>query len=285
MTGRRLGVIQMPSESEASWRRTLAKAAEGAGWLVMGADNPVLSSLGDADNALVFVRSASEITIGGIQDWIVFDHPMDLSVAAASARRPDLPYYGVQSVSARRLASLLLRDLSAHVEAAAVRIDVPGLGEVKRRASEYISQVAPIVPALALYDRGLPQIGASAQWGSDILNFSDYTVLPDGRIRIDLTGKTRPLIYGPYIELPKGKWKVNVQFEAEPDEICYLLFDWGVGDDVARCSTTIARAGAYEIVLEHERSTPGAWEIRAWAERGHFSGAINFVSCSVEMIS
>jgi hypothetical protein len=276
----------MPSESEASWRRTLAKAAEEAGWLVMSADSPVLPSLGDdPENVLVFVRSASEIMIGGIQDWIVFDHPMNLGVAAASARRPDLPYYGVQSVSARRLASLLLGDLPAHVEAAAVRIDVPGLGEIERRASEDIPQTAPTVPALALYDRGLPQIGASAEWGSDILSFSAHTVLSDGRIRIDLTGKTRPLIYGPYIELPKGRWKVKVQFEAEPDEICYLLFDWGVGDDVARCSTTIARAGAYEIDLEHERSTPGAWEIRVWAERGHFSGAINFLSCTIELIS
>jgi len=280
----RVGIIQMPSESEASWRRTLTQAAGQGGWKTFGSDDPALSGLTESESALIFIKSSAPLACGELSDCIVFDFPMAESVAVANARRPDLPFHGVQIVSARLLASTVLGKAATHVEAAGTRVEIPGLGTVERRGSYESLKAAPQVPALAIYDNGPPRIGASAVWTPEVMSLAPHAVLPDGSVRFDLTGKTRALVHGPYIELPSGRWRITVRFEAQPDDICFLLFDWGVGEDVVRCSTTIARQGRYEIALENERAVPGPWEIRIWAERGHFSGAINFIESKVELV-
>ena len=99
----------------------------------------------------------------------------------------------------------------------------------------------------------------------------------NGRVaaRQDLIGKSRPLAFGPYLHLPRGRWTADVSFSVGENWSGNLLYvDVAVlGDAVAKCELPLPKAGTYQLGLEFEVFEPRSFlEVRVVMLQGAIEG-------------
>jgi len=94
---------------------------------------------------------------------------------------------------------------------------------------------------------------------------------------IDVTGRARCLIYGPYILLPPGSWSVSVLlgFSKEAAELGYVA-EIVAGSHLSRVSLQPAGAGVFEanLAISIEASHDHPVEVRLFSERAGFDGRL-----------
>jgi len=92
----------------------------------------------------------------------------------------------------------------------------PALSEF---ATSLISEATPEVhPFLAIFARGAPPVGHSAQLPLGMFAFDDRHArsgLPIGHVH--LMGRARYLLYGAYYWLPRGVWRAAVEFSVDAE--------------------------------------------------------------------
>lgn len=94
---------------------------------------------------------------------------------------------------------------------------------------------------------------------------------------IDITGRPRYVLYGPYITLPPGAWSATMAlgFSAEAAELSYLV-ELCAGSDTPLASVTL-RPGQERVVetsLNFSIVAPDMVEIRVFNERAAFDGRL-----------
>lgn len=140
-------------------------------------------------------------------------------------------------------------------------------------------------PALDFYSNQPPAIGASAYWGVQHFSYPVGGGFDGGGPDMDLTGRFRILVHGPYIVLPPGLWQVEAQFEVDPERgVTRLRFEWGVGDDLDVASVQIDRPGVYSMALTRLWSVAGPAQLRIWSEHAAFQGHMRFKGCFIRRL-
>nr|WP_312162031.1 hypothetical protein [Brevundimonas diminuta] len=127
--------------------------------------------------------------------------------------------------------------------------------------------------ALTIYANG------QAHWRGEIFNYTSQTIQHDEeRTTIDLTGRPRFLIFGPYVTMPAGRWKAIIRLGFDETAARYQYrADWGEQETYGSHIFRPLREGVYELEMEYEWAKPSACEMRLLVLEGAFDGEVSFM--------
>lgn len=131
--------------------------------------------------------------------------------------------------------------------------------------------------AVAIYTEG------HAHWRGEIFNYTSHTVRHEqDRTTIDLTGRPRFLIFGPYVAMPAGRWKAVIRLGFDQTAARYQYrADWGEQETYDSHIFRPLREGVYDLEMEFEWSKPSACEMRLLVLEGAFDGEVSFMGVQV----
>lgn len=130
-----------------------------------------------------------------------------------------------------------------------------------------------LAQAVAVYADG------QAHWRGEIFNYTSQTVRHEAeRTTIDLTGRPRFLIFGPYLTLPAGRWKAVIRLGFDDAAARYQYrADWGEQETYSSHIFRPQREGLYDLEMEFEWTKPSACEMRLLVLEGAFDGEVIFM--------
>lgn len=137
--------------------------------------------------------------------------------------------------------------------------------------------------ALALY-RGWPQTPqSSARWAQDVFHFDDRHPSGPGQDHvIELAGRARALVYGPYIALRPGRWSITARFIVDQDAAVHRLrFEWGHMGSFASFTQSPGRAGEFALTITHDWQEPAAAEFKIIVAQGSLGGELEFIGAEI----
>lgn len=262
-------IVLPPLPNRQDWVARLQEAASAAGYVLQDWDQD--QTPGDADKPLLMTTSADEALgrqpdasrIAGIVDALDVNVPEGTDQADRHrivhgatqnfAQLAALPQARV--FDAQRLAGTPLRLFSD------LTVTAP---EGTRRPD------GPMSGALQLYTRD------KAIWPGGVLTWLKTPTHAGGFATLDLTGRPRAIVYGPYFDMPKGRWKVVFTLSVD-DHACRYLFraDWGGMEDFASQEFRPGRPGVFEVEMTYDWTTRGICEFRLLVMEGVFHGRIS----------
>lgn len=275
-----LTVMITPTSAGVLWRDALIRKAAALGWPFADVDS---DGPPDGAQGLFFAHHASAMR-PDVPRCVVID------TSAVGTVEPALPATTDELIV--RSHSLAQAEIAArngaHVLIAArYHMEFPVLGLVERAEGEryHIHPTAAESP-LALFDEMPVQAGTSANWAPHWFSYSEGVRRVGTSAWIDITGRMRPLIFGPYIHLPAGRWQADVRFAVDPEGgHAPLLFEWGTGNDYCRIMSDIERPGTYALKLDRIWDEYAAAQLRIWTAHPVFEGLLDFQSCRVTRVA
>lgn len=199
----------------------------------------------------------------------------------------EIDTYGREVVASEilcRLSQLVISGVKS-INALVSTLEIPNIGLVKmslRPKTSFISYQHKST-ALAMYKTLDVREGDAATWASDSFSFSSGQILNGGQKNIDLTGRARFLMHGPYIQLSTGTWNGELFFEFDSSSMSSSLvrFEWGNGHTFAHEDVELAEVGAYSLKLSFEWEAPAPAQFRLLLLRPVFHGTLNVSHCRV----
>lgn len=140
--------------------------------------------------------------------------------------------------------------------------------------------------ALALYGDGPPAVGSRAVWQQDIFTF-DAKACANSREPgdLDLVGRARYLIHGPYFWLPRGSWRATIRFAVDDDASVHnFRFEWGGAEVFSQLAILPGKPGFYEAQLDHDLSDAESMEFRLVIPQSVLAGRMLVQQITVERI-
>lgn len=280
MDGHGLCVLVTPSAAGTAWHAALVARAAQLGW-------PVRDTISAPDDT----RTEGLVFAYGHEAMQIFPPSARVVIVDTTATDPvDPGQPAARDAMVLRSQGLVQAELAAAagavvLNAARYVLDFPGLGSVERReGAPYRIHPSVSESPLALFDDTAP--GTTATWSPR------WFVFPggfDGSVdepQIDLTGRMRPVIYGPDFELPAGRWRVDLGFTVDPEKAhAPLLFEWGSGVEFCRIMTEIRHRGAYSVSLDRLWPEAGPVQLRIWPAHPVFQGRLGFRGCRVTRVA
>ncbi len=142
------------------------------------------------------------------------------------------------------------------------------------------SAAAPTVAAPAR-----PALTADETWWDRTLFRSFDTADRQCPAVIDVTGRPRHLVYGPYASLGAGIWRARVWLDLCPDAAMRpLTVEFGAAHDHAGVALPIGRSGRLEVALTHAVDGQSPVEVRLWLAKAAFHGEVRFLGAAVSRL-
>jgi hypothetical protein len=285
-------IVLTPSVDDLAWRQALSSAVAEAGlklvdadrseqppasgevWLTEDAHTP--SRYGHTPSAIFMPRPDTAPEILGERLGLDPRH----SVRHASillARAVDQAAPGTALLSGVKLNDLRDRRFSLGDW---LTIQPPRAGDVVT--------VAPAVQAaLSMFSDGPPQVGSETAWSERIFEY-DARAARDWRAvgQLDITGRPRILVYGPYFTVPRGVWRAKVRFAVD-EEAARRQFriDWGTPTDFTSAAIHPEGPGVYEAEITHGWPECDQAELRFLLMEGAFDGRAEFLGATLTLVS
>ncbi len=275
-----LCVLLTPSAAGTAWREALIARAVQLGWPV---GDTGVETAEPAASGLVFAHSHA-----AMQAFPVSQRVAIIDTTATDPVDPGQPATPEAIMTRSHIlveAEMAAAEGVALLNAARYVLDFPVLGVVERReGSPYRIHPSVSESPLAIFDDTAP--GTSATWHP---RWFVYTHGYEGSVDaplLDMTGRMRPIVHGPYIRLPAGRWRVDLDFTVDPERAhAPLLFEWGAGVEFCRIMTEIRHRGAYSVGLDRIWPEPDAAQLRIWPAHPVFEGKLGFHGCRVSRVS
>lgn len=125
-------------------------------------------------------------------------------------------------------------------------------------------------------------VGAGVDWGPALFHYPIKGEMHAGTSSIDMTGRVRPLVLGPYIELPPGIWRAELRISVDPERgHAPLRFEWGARDTYVAAISEVTASGIYTIALDRIWLEPEPAQARIWNYQPVFQGRMEFLGCRV----
>lgn len=279
MSDSSLCVLITPSAGSAGWRDALTARAVERGWPVADteADPSAIPTSG-----LLFAHSHDAMAgFPPSARVVMIDTSATDAVDATVSATPDVIRLRSHSLVEAELAAM---DGATVLNASRDLLEFPLLGSVERARSAVRRVHAPPGGSpLAMFDDIAP--GGGAHWHPRWFAYPEGHSGPIDAPVIDMTGRMRPVVYGPYIRLPAGRWRVDMRFTIDPERgSSPLLFEWGADTEFCRITTEIGHPGSYTVSLDRIWPEPGAAELRIWSARPAFQGQFGFQGCQVTRV-
>lgn len=136
-----------------------------------------------------------------------------------------------------------------------------------------------LVRALSVFDE------RCAHWPADLFTLGAKQQRTESGQILDVTGRPRFLVFGPYFTLPSGRWRSSfrISFDEPASRMNYWL-DWGGVAEYARVPFRPGKPGMYEISLIHDVEDSEAFEMRLVLTEGAFQGTIIFAGIDVSAV-
>ena len=121
-------------------------------------------------------------------------------------------------------------------------------------------------------------------WGRDLFFVGDMPTEP-AKHAVDVTGRARCLLYGPYIMVPAGRWAANVVLACSK-EVSGMAFTVEILSGSERLGGARLQpdsAGVFEVAISFtvEKSSALPLEIRIFNERAAFDGRLGLASVTL----
>jgi len=151
----------------------------------------------------------------------------------------------------------------------------------------WVEAQGPADQALALYNAGPPVIGSIAFWPPELFTFDPR----DAELRVhhnemQMIGRARHLVFGPYLSLPAGRWRVAARFRCDNIGASHgLRFEWGGLETFVSFDVTPGKGGRYEAVLETEWSQSQQVECRVILTASALEGWFAFDGAEVQKLA
>ena len=144
----------------------------------------------------------------------------------------------------------------------------------------------PVDHALAIYRDGPLRPGVIYSWSP-----ADFSLDPSHEssdastdIRIDLTGRARCLVHGPYVALPKGHWQATVRFSVDASACRHRLrFEWGPLAQFASFETSPGKPGHFAAQITHDFDEAALSELRLILPESSLAGFLTLEGVEIEM--
>ena len=134
------------------------------------------------------------------------------------------------------------------------------------------------IQPLTMYAALPVPLGAAAWWSVFAFYTNDGYCPPS----IDLMGRARILLHGPYIALPNGVWRADIFFNLSADAAPYdYLVEFGAGGNFARIVYRAETAGQQFLALICTVREPALAEVRISLLRAAFHGELEMEGCWV----
>lgn len=275
-------VVLIPSPDFEGWVRAL----NAGGWTLVlhkGGDLPAR-----APKTALLVIDPAHVGELDARGWTVIATGLDRAAQTTAERYSLPPEQGVW-VASRLLATACELPharwiVDADMTAAAVEI-LPGWSVTPPKPSRPV-KASPAADALALYSAGPPPVGARVKWKPELFSYDRrrpaHSLAPGS---LDVTGAPRILVFGPYVSLPAGLWRITLDFTV--DEAAAGLryhVEWGDQTGFSLHPFQPSAAGRYELQIEHRWQIRGAAEIRLVLEQGAIDGTLTFEGLQIERI-
>lgn len=263
-----------PTQDLEAWRLAMRHHAEAQGLSVVEvvtgnelvtAGDIVLSS--DLDLARLAGASSENTTVLDLSPFV------DLS----DCREEDHPFRILDLT--RKIAAA--RDFEGEVSSPDMTLPPPfsALRRVAGNGRTPTALEAHFLDALAIVRHD------SAEWAPEVFR---YGAGPAGSARpgvLDITGRPRLVVYGPYIFLTRGVWRVTVRLGFDVDSaLKQYQIQWGDSEAYASHHFSPGRSGIFEITLEQEWLTHAASEVRLLLEDGAFHGQLTWLGATVSRV-
>lgn len=279
-----LWLVIPPCSDREAWVAAITSQAEHAGFTVIHSSAGVEPAV--SGRTLTLSQDAREASKAGIQG-------KDVAVILSSSG-PLLPGLDRDDQPAPRHAAV--RNASALIQRGYDFFP----GRVFN-AKEFIGSAIELFPGLRLH--GPKSVSASARnsalqqafsiyaagqafWSSEIFDINAKDVrYNNGQAALDLTGRPRILIFGPYIVMPRGRWRavVRLGFSAPTAKYQYRA-DWGAQETYSSYHFRPGRDGMFELEIDYEWNEPSASEFRLLLLEGAFDGEVTFFGADIARI-
>jgi hypothetical protein len=281
-------VVVPPFYDDAVWRAAVVQAAHAAGRRVHDLDAaPDAAPISDPRTVILTSDAAQPIQAGAPAEAIA-GLMTGQGIRLDPHEDPDTLPQHIRALTGQIGQIDLLRPdrvfRRKDFTAGAVEI-VPGLAlrAPENQSNPLLSpRLLAVTNAVELLDPAHPQ----ATWAPDLFNYNSRIVSGGTRGDLDLTGRPRCLLAGPYIVLPAGRWRATYRltFDERASRVRFRV-DWGGVEDFLSEEFVPGRPGVFEISQEYDWVEPGPAEIRIIVLEGVFDGRMTFGGARVERIS
>lgn len=139
-----------------------------------------------------------------------------------------------------------------------------------RRPHASMPSAEPPVPS------SLPSGPSSLWWGRDVF-LSEEGEGDCCPVIVDVTGRSRHLIYGPYLPLAAGRWRATAFLDLCADAAKRMLaVELGVYPHFTAVDLRRGVAGRHVVTIEHMMVGEGLAELRLWLKKPAFHGQVRF---------
>lgn len=284
-------VVLPPSVERQAWVDAIRAAADGTDWRIEGWEGGPPPVRGRHRLALIVTDAGTAAALAPAH-WAVITTATSTAASAAETLFRTPPGQGVWVASRLLAAAWLVPDTAVRVtdrnrlSLPNPLVLLPGLTVTVPMASSGEARHDAAATALDLYSAGNPQPGTVAHWPVTLFSF-DLRKGEEAAVvgRLDLTGRPRILVYGPYIALPPGVWRARIRFavDAAAARRRYRL-EWGDLTTFAEHRFTPGEAGLYELSIDHDWTAATPSEVRLILIEGAIDGTLEFMGLEVERL-
>lgn len=277
-------IVLTPSIDDDAWRLAIIQAAEAAGLEAFVA--PVLETPRFDDPNLVVVTDDADVALAADPSAVVAILPEPETAPDAVALK-----HAISAPADAWHASLLLARAvglaDAHRVVAAA--DLAGrpdfiqvfddLRVVPPRSKAEVSRRPAIAAAFRVYREGASVGAMDVCWAEPLFHYDEKAARRwETPGQLDITGRPRILVYGPYLALPRGRWRIRVKIALD-EEAAKREFrlDWGTPVDFSSKALNFKRGGIYAVEIEHAWSHSEPAELRLLLMEGAFDGRVHFL--------
>ena len=281
-------IVVPPFRNDLIWREAVCRAAVGSGWRPHDFDlDPTNAPLDDPQAILLTADVQKALDAGASGETI-----------SAIISNPGIRFPEVDTAGAAHPHAAWLTDLMAKVSLlpserifraadftsgpvevlAGVPIDAPPPSVGHETLSAHLNA---LTTAVALLDPAIP----NARWEPDVFNYDSRSIPGGTRGELDLTGRPRFLISGPYITLPPGRWRAayRLTFDQAGSRPRFRV-DWGSQADYVSEEFVPNQAGVFEIVQDYVWKENAPAELRIIVLEGVFDGRLTFSGAEISRV-
>ena len=120
-------------------------------------------------------------------------------------------------------------------------------------------------------------------WGMERFRYCDRAAERRERIsKLDIAGRARCLVWGPYEVLGPGRWEATISFTMDhwASRHTYAM-EFGHIDNYSRLEFVPGREGHYEIDIGFDAVHPAKTEIRFILNQSSLGGTVDFLGARV----
>lgn len=134
----------------------------------------------------------------------------------------------------------------------------------------------------SLYGTGAPVIGQSWDWREALIATSD-AYRPDHEGWVNLTGRARHILSGPFMFLLPGRWRIEIEFDVDVETgVPRLAFQWGGAALEKTVFTTLLRkSGKYQVRLDAPVTRPDAAHCMVATDAAQLQGFLRLRSATL----